>query len=468
MTTVDTTSTVESALGEAAELALGGDASWAAGLSLAVTDCDKIITQGAHGLADVAAAKPATTSTVFEIGSISKGFTAALVLQARDSGLLDLDEPVSTYLPWFEVQSRFAPITVRHLLTHTAGIIGGTEFTGDAAFEVWSLRDTQTSVAPGTWFYYSNTGYKALGQLLQAVYRGRPYEQLLADHLLSPLGMTASESAITHETRRRMAVGYAPFYDDRPARRADGLAPATWVETATADGSIASTAADMTAWLRLLMRDGTGPDNAQLVQAASVREMLTAAIPADAPDESYGLGMYVRETDGHRVVSHTGGMVGYNAAVICDLELGLGAVVLANGSGPWAELAQHAILSAHAARNGSAAPEFALPATETKPDQPAQVSDDAPPNEWAPLVGHYRCYNPWLTNIRVQHHADKLWMWAGEDSTLGEPLVQLDDGSFRVGADERCPDRLRFDVVIDGKTTRATLDGCAYYRTFTP
>ncbi len=280
MTDIDTTpARTFDMLGVTVDRALR-ESSFAPGLSMALTDRDLVLSENSHGLADLAAARPVVASTLFEIGSISKGFTCALLLQARDEGLLDLDRPVTTYLPWFQVRSRFAPITIRHLMTHTAAIMSDLGSGADAAFDVWSLRDTDATAAPGSWFHYSNVGYKALGMVLQAVYQ-RPYQDILSERLLRPLGMTEAESAITHQTRRRLAVGYEPFYDDRPSRREDGLVPATWLETATADGSIAATARDMTAWLRLLMCGGIGPDGAQLIETRSVHEMLTPAIDAE-------------------------------------------------------------------------------------------------------------------------------------------------------------------------------------------
>lgn len=106
------------------------EAPFAAGLSMAVTDRTGVLASSVHGLADVAAGRPVTADTLFEIGSVSKGFTCVLLLQAQDAGLIDLDQPVARYLPWFRVRSRFAPVTVRHLMTHTAGIIEGSDFSG--------------------------------------------------------------------------------------------------------------------------------------------------------------------------------------------------------------------------------------------------------------------------------------------------------------------------------------------------
>lgn len=417
------------------------EGSFATGLSVAVTDREETVTSGVFGRADEAAGSPVTEDTLFQIGSITKGFTCVLLVRARDAGLLDLDAPVTAYLPWFSVRSVHDPITLRHLMTHTAGIVAGSDVSGDAVFEVWSLRDTEATTPPGTWFHYSNAGYKALGLVLEAVHR-RPYHELLGE-LLEALGMHASAPAITHDLRSRLAVGYEPRYDDRFPVREDGIVPATWIENATADGCVASTARDMTAWLRLLIRQET-------------EEMLTPVIPDG--DCAYGLGMQVGDFDGRPHAWHTGGMIGYHAAIACDLDAGIGAVVLANGVGPWQELAVHLIA---ATRDGAPPPEFVLPRAAPPP-----VEAETPPERWAAVAGHYRCHNPWLSNLHVHCHEDKLWV-----SVCGGPperLVPLPDGTFRVGEDERSPERLRFDVVIDGAAIRADYSGCPLYRTFTP
>ncbi|WP_116199735.1 serine hydrolase domain-containing protein [Amycolatopsis circi] len=423
--------------------------SFAVGLSMAVTGRDGILASGAFGHADLAAAKPTSEDTLFQIGSISKGMTSALLLRAGDAGLVDLDRPVTDYLPWFSVRSAHAPITVRHLMSHTAGIVAGTDVSGDSAFEVWALRDTEATTPPGTWFHYSNSGYKALGLVLEAIYQ-RPYQELLGDFLVE-LGMPAAIPAITHEIRARSAVGYEPRYDDRVPVREDGVVPATWIETATADGSVVSTARDLTAWLRLLLSGGS-----------TVSDLCTPAIRIEEEGCSYGLGMMIGEFDGRPHVWHTGGMSGYYAAIACDVDAGIGAVVLANGTGPWQETVVHLIAATRAARNSEPVPEFAPP--ERK--RPALPTPEDPPARWAEIVGHYRCHNPWLSNLHVYAHDNRLWV----SITGGPPeeLIPLPDGSFRVGEDERLPERLKFDVVLDGVAVRADYSGCPLYRTFTP
>jgi D-alanyl-D-alanine carboxypeptidase len=216
------------------------------GLTLGLTDRDAALLIRSYGYAELASRQPVTSDTLFEIGSIGKTFTAVAILQLVDEGRLDLHAPVDTYLPWFAVPQRagHAPITIAHLLSHTAGIVAGIDGTPEAAFQVWSLRDLPTFSAPGERFHYSNVGYKGLGLVLETV-EGRPYREIIRAHVLDPLEMSATEPVITHDIRPRIAAGYEYLHDDRLSHAGSPLAPATWLETETADGSIASTAADM-------------------------------------------------------------------------------------------------------------------------------------------------------------------------------------------------------------------------------
>ena len=119
------------------------------GMAVAVTDREKLLRVSTYGFADVAAQTRVTPEMLFEIGSITKSFTSIALLQLREEGRLDLHEPVMRYLPWFEVQSVYEPITLHHLMSHTAGIIMGAEFTGEARYEVWALRETETTRVSG-------------------------------------------------------------------------------------------------------------------------------------------------------------------------------------------------------------------------------------------------------------------------------------------------------------------------------
>jgi CubicO group peptidase (beta-lactamase class C family) len=305
------------------------------GLSLAVTDRSGLLGLAAYGYADVDARSPVRPGHLFEFGSIGKSFTATLLLQLAEAGRLDLNAPLTEYLPWFEIQSEYEPITLHHLLTHTAGIIRGTDFPADPRFEVWALRDTSTSAPPGELFHYSNVGYKALGLVLERL-TGQSYAALLRERIFAPLGMRNSEPVVTHAMRHRLARGYVRRYDDRPWRLEHGNVPATWLETNTADGCISATPADLAAYLRMLMNGGEGPSGP--IIAGESFKLMTSPFARHAeidPSEgrSYGYGLDVRY-EGDRLVRlrHTGGMVGYESLVDADLAHGYGVVTMVNGA----------------------------------------------------------------------------------------------------------------------------------------
>ena len=255
------------------------------GMAVALTDREKLLRISTYGYSDIAVQIPVRPDTLFEIGSISKSFTSIVLMQLREEGMLDLHEPVSRYLPWFDVKSEHRPITLHHLMSHSTGIIMGMEFTGEARYEVWALRETEASAPPGTYYHYSNVGYKALGVILEEIL-SKPYGEIIQERILNPLGMTNTDPIITHETRKRMAVGYEAYYDDRPIPRDHPLAPATRLEYRWGDGSVASTPADMATYLRMYLNKGQGPEKAQVsCAAAQPLPALRAAarLPAQIP-----------------------------------------------------------------------------------------------------------------------------------------------------------------------------------------
>ncbi len=302
------------------------------GLTLGLTDRDGTLLIRTYGFADLGSRLAVTPDTLFEIGSIGKTFTAVATLQLVDEGRIDLHSPVERYLPWFAVPqpAGYPPITIAHLLSHTAGIVAGIDGTPEAAFQVWSLRDLPTRCAPGERFHYSNVGYKALGLVLEAV-EGRPYREIIRARVLDPLEMSATQPAITHDIRARLAVGYEYLHDDRLSHPDAPLAPATWLETETADGSIASTATDMCAFVRLLMRGGDGPQGRLLSEEAFAQ--MSTGNPLEDENDAYGYGLLMRNLDGRRFIGHGGGMVGYLAGMQADTNANLGAIVLQNGMG---------------------------------------------------------------------------------------------------------------------------------------
>ena len=300
------------------------------GLALGITDRDKLLQVAAFGHADLAAGRPIEPDTLFEIGSIGKSFTNVALMQLRDEGRLDLDAPVSRYLPWFEVQSQHGPITTHHLMTHTSGLVTGTDIGTHGLYEAWSLRYSQPATPPGEYFRYSNVGYKTLGFLLEEV-DGRSYQEAIQARVLDPLGMRHSHPVIGFETRRRTAVGYRNFYDDRPEHKDHGLVPALWTEYAVGDGCQASTAGDMAIYMRMLLNGGLGPSG-RLMSEESFRLMTRRAIATTQwGGAHYGYGLILADVECHAYLGHGGSSTGFVSGMVVDLDEGIGAVVLING-----------------------------------------------------------------------------------------------------------------------------------------
>ena len=300
------------------------------GMAIAITDRETALRVATFGYADVASRAPIEAGSMFEIGSIGKSFTNIALMQLRDEGRLDLHSPVSRYLPWFEVQSDYGPITPHHLMSHTSGLVTGTDIAPHGYYEAWALRETRTGAPPGEYFRYSNIGYKTLGFLLEEV-AGHPYQDIIQGRVLDPLGMRDSHPVIGFETRKRAAVGYRSFYDDRPEHRDHGIVPALWSEYGVGDGCQACTVGDMATYLRMLMNRGSGPVG-RVISEESFTLMTQHVIQTQQwGGGHYGYGLTMAEVDGHVYLGHAGSTTGFVSAIIGDMDDGLGVVVLVNG-----------------------------------------------------------------------------------------------------------------------------------------
>jgi CubicO group peptidase (beta-lactamase class C family) len=328
----------------------------AQGAVLGLTDRERFLGAVPVGLRDGSTRDPVEKGTRFEIGSISKSFAAIVALQLAEAGSLDLHAPVTTYVPWFEVRSPFAPITTHHLLTHTAGLILGMDFADDAVPPVWSLRGTSVATAPGDRFRYSNDGYKLLGLILETI-GGRPWPDMLRERVLEPLGMTNSDPEITYDTGADIAAPHHHEANDRPPHRGRLLVRAPIVISRTADGSIISTAKDMAAYARMLLNRGAH-DGGRLVSEESFALMTTPHV-TDTGDEgvAYGYGLDVFEVDGRAHVGHSGGMLGHYALLWCDMDSGVGAAMMVNGDGEREPCVRFALDAARAYAAGEGLPD---------------------------------------------------------------------------------------------------------------
>jgi D-alanyl-D-alanine carboxypeptidase len=315
------------------------------GTAVAIVSREANLMVSTYGFADLRARVPLTPGHVFEIGSISKSFTALALLQQRDARRFDPRAPISRYLPWFRLRSGTDAVTAHHLLTHTAGLPRDRDDVPSSLYQAAALADRAPGSPPGTHYAYSNVGYQVLGYALAAI-AGRPYPDVIRDGILRPLGMAASDAQITHDTRLRLAVGYEDMYDDRPEHPSHPLVPATWLEYGAGDGSIVSNAEDMAAYVRMLLNGGKGPSG-PLVSAESFALFTQRAVQT-GEGQWYGYGMQVRDDGGTVVLAHAGGMVGYSSMLAANVTDGVGAIVLVNGPGSPLSIARFAVEVARA------------------------------------------------------------------------------------------------------------------------
>jgi D-alanyl-D-alanine carboxypeptidase len=345
----------------------------APGMTLALATREGLLRASTYGFADTKAGAKVQPNTLFEIGSISKSFVALALMQMREEGKFDPSQPITTYLPWLKIDSKFAPVTGHHLLSHTSGLPDGVplELIGPDQ-QLW------TGFAPGEHFAYSNVGYDLLGLVLEAIDR-QPMATVLHRRVLDPLGMSSSEPIITNAIRPRMAIGYAPMFDDRPFPLRGVLAEAHWVEFSEGAGSISSTATDMGVYMSMLINRGTAKQRS-IVSPESFARLIAPVIkaPFRGEDASYAYGLWISEIEGRTLLRHTGGMVAFSSAMHVDLTNGIGAFasVNANLAGYRPNLAaKYALDLLRATLDGKALP--AAPKTNTTPDQIPNATDFA-------------------------------------------------------------------------------------------
>ncbi|HEU4560577.1 MAG TPA: serine hydrolase domain-containing protein [Longimicrobium sp.] len=349
------------------------------GIAYGIIVDGKLVHVGTAGYRELASRSPVDTSTVFRIASMSKSFAAAAILQLRDEGRLSLDDPAERYVPelaGLRYATSDAPkITIRHLLTHSAGFPednpwGDQQLAAtDAEMGAMMRGGIPFSTAPGTSYEYSNFGYAILGRIVANV-SGMPYSRYLHEHILRPLGMNSTVLEASAVEARRLAHGY---------RLRDG----EWIEEPQLPdgafgpmGGMLTSISDLSRWVGLMLdawppRDG---DEGARLRRASLREMqqvgrfsgatvvrdTTGVMTLSAGGYGYGLG--IRQTCVFRsVVSHSGGLPGFGSLMRWLPGHGVGIVALGNLTYTgWSGVTDQAL--AALARTGGLQPRVPQPA----------------------------------------------------------------------------------------------------------
>jgi len=309
------------------------------GASLAVLHGGRL-KEVAAGVLNLDTGVPVTTDSLFQIGSITKVFTASLVMQLVDEGRVGLDQPVRELVPGFAVADRSATegVTVRHLLTHTSGIEGdlfmdtGTGL--DAAEALIRLARFAPQLFPvGERMSYCNFGFAVLGRIVECV-TGTTWDQAMRQRLFKPLAMTRALTRPEDALRFRCAMGHVPD-PKRPA--ANRTAPRAWLSFGqrAAGATPMMSAADLMKFVRLHLDSGLTRDGMQVLSRRSVRAMQARQVKLtkDAPRgmSHWGLGWFLGDWQGGRVFGHDGATFGQFAFLRVHAPSGTAVALLTNG-----------------------------------------------------------------------------------------------------------------------------------------
>lgn len=286
--------------------------------SVLVRRGDELLLRRGFGLADRAREQANTPETVFRIGSVSKQFTAALVLRLSERGLLDLDALAGEY--WMDCPPAWSEVTVRHLLGHSSGIPNVTDRDDYLELCLKPLRpaaslalilDRPLEFAPGTRWAYSNSGYLLLALIAETVGE-QPFEALLEKQLFVPLELAHTGSEVRTGPVAGMALPYAQD-------AAGAIVPGAPIDMnfPAGGGGLHSTVDDLARWLSAI-------DRRELLRPSSWDAMLTEGL------DNYGLGVMVGEVGGEGIVHHGGSINGFESWVALFPERDLQVVVLSN------------------------------------------------------------------------------------------------------------------------------------------
>ncbi len=327
-------------------------------VSIALVDDQTIVWAKGFGFANPAKKIPATAATVYRVGSVSKLFTDVAVMRLVESGKLDLDAPVTHYLPDFKPKNPWdKAIALRQLMTHRAGLVReppvGNYFDAEnRSLEkmVASLNDTELVYPPETKVKYSNAGVAVVGYVLEKT-QNEPFAKYVKRAVLDPLGMADSAFEWNESLLKNMAKGTMWTLHGRefPAPTFElGISPA---------GSMYSNVLDLAKFLKMLAADGKGM-HGQLLKHATLEEMWKPQFSKEKTGA--GLGFFIGDREGKRRVWHDGAIYGFatELAYLPEEKLGVVVAISRDCVNPVVRrIADFALDAAVAAKHGKSLPE---------------------------------------------------------------------------------------------------------------
>jgi CubicO group peptidase (beta-lactamase class C family)/D-alanyl-D-alanine dipeptidase len=340
-------------------------------LSIVLVDDQETVWAQGFGLADPEDSVPATAQTTYRVGSVSKLFTDIGIMQLVEQGILDLDAPITEYLPDFSPRSSFEGTpTLRQLTSHRSGLVReppvGHYFDDtDPSLEatVRSLNGTSMVYGPESRTKYSNAGIATVGFVLERV-RGEPFASYLAEAVLRPLGLDNSSFRPEPPVIEKLATAYMWTYDGRTFEAPTfqlGMAPA---------GSMYAPVTDLGLFMSALFANGSGTGG-HVIDAATLDSMLTPQFAPPGTRTGYGIGFRISELEGHRRIGHGGAIYGFatDLSALPEQRLGVASVTTMDGANTVvARINEYALRVMLAAKEGRP-----LPAPEVTEPVPAEL-----------------------------------------------------------------------------------------------
>lgn len=460
------------------------------GMGVSIVEDGKVVLAKGYGVRKLGDPAKVDQHTIFMIGSTGKAITTAAIATLVDEGKLGWDDRVVDHMPWFQMYDPWVTreMTVRDLLVHRSGLGLGE---GDLLFvprsnlsrkeTVKRLRHLKPATSFRSAFAYDNVLYMAAGQLIEEV-TGQTWEAYVRDHVLKPAGMADSTS--DDDVRWKVADRAWPHARLSGAFR--GLGPQevldekdTLGRNAAPAGGVAVSPVDMARWLQIQLAHGALPDGkGRLFSAASSAEMWKPVVPipaepypepltkASAQFESYALGWFVRDYQGHKIITHDGADLGFRAVVVLIPEKNVGFAITSNSEdgvplvATMYELLDHYLALPDtdwpAAWGAFKTKQLAAvqAALKTQAASPAKVGPSLPVERFA---GDYA--DPWYGPISIKAQAGKLVLdMKGTPGLTGE-LEHYQYDTFKTRWNDRTmePAYVTFGLGAEGKVERITM-----------
>jgi CubicO group peptidase (beta-lactamase class C family)/D-alanyl-D-alanine dipeptidase len=394
-------------------------------LSVALVDDQTVVWAKGFGNADPKQKTPATADTVYRVGSVSKLFTDIGIMQLVERGVLDLDAPVTRYLPEFKPENPFdKPITLRQMMAHRSGLVReppvGHYFdptNPTLAQTVASLNATRLVYAPESRIKYSNAAIATVGYVLERTQK-EPFPHYLQRAVLDPLGLKKSGFEATPALTKDLAAAIMWTVDGRTFDAPTfplGMAPA---------GSMFSTVNDLARFASILFAGGRGPGG-QILKRETIEQMWKPQFAGPKEKTGFGIGFHLTELNGRRRVGHGGAIYGFATSVELLPDEKLGAVVIASKD----------VANSVVERIASTGLECLLAVRQGKHLPTIEQPQPLPPERIRQLAGHYRNGERVL---ELRESFGKLWLsplgsqYRAELRGLGDELVTDDTLSFGV------------------------------------